>query len=510
MRINKNQGAVLATLLVVILFGSVYFFIYIPQNERTLQAQRFRALQNIDQNVHAKIDNSVGLLNIIITPYIKGSSIERAKLEKYINGYSRVNFTLTLPQKVSVPKLTAATDSLPADSSYTLKVNNDTRQVTLAFNRRFNAAGERGVYEMAMEFSFSQFFSLLLNREVFDEYIVFRKEEPVFETFPAGISHFQKDTLLGIKNGVIGSGIRTYTVGGVEYKFFLQPVKLMSDNEWVIAGLLSNKNYQDKKNQLPTNMVLLLVIIVLIIMLAFPWIKLYQMGSKDRLTINDGVASILISMLLMSVLFFIFFHYNKSFRPSGDKDPKMVIANSIRQNLAREIDVAFNKLRQFDSMAYKHSDTLKHRDDIVKLNDTGIAFNDNSKILYGDTLNAIAKGFPVKQVFWLDKDGDEIINWTDDTVNSPHGNYKSRLYFRKIIDGQEYVLDDDTAKKIYLDQVISWTSFAFRSVLTKRSKFTEKDKPVIACLSFNIRSLNETILPAGYLFAVIDNDGKVL
>ena len=94
---NRNYLAVLITLVFVIFCGAIYFLIYVPNNEKDLQAQRFRTLQNIDINIHKKIDNSVSLLGNLLDAFAKDDSTEQY-VKKYINNYSRENFTLTLPE----------------------------------------------------------------------------------------------------------------------------------------------------------------------------------------------------------------------------------------------------------------------------------------------------------------------------------------------------------------------------------------------------------------------------
>jgi hypothetical protein len=158
-----------------------------------------------------------------------------------------------------------------------------------------------------MKFTLEQFIGSLLPAEVFDEYIVFSNQIPIYETFPSGLKETKNDSLLGIKNGIRASGIKKLTISGQDYQLFLQPVNFDSGNEWIVAGLLTNKNYQKEKTQLPSEIVILLVILAGGIILLFPWIKLFHMGNKDRLTIRDGISSIVISMLFMSLLFFTFF-----------------------------------------------------------------------------------------------------------------------------------------------------------------------------------------------------------
>src|SRR5690349_10734156 len=76
---NKSQGAVLATILILIFLGAAYFFIYLPNNEKRIQEQHFRALQNIDRNIHTKIDNSVALLRNLLNAYGFGGKAGYAK-----------------------------------------------------------------------------------------------------------------------------------------------------------------------------------------------------------------------------------------------------------------------------------------------------------------------------------------------------------------------------------------------------------------------------------------------
>ncbi len=93
---NRNYLAALITLVFVIFCGGIYSFIYVPNNERNLQEQRFRTLQNIDENIHKKIENSVALMSNLLTAYVNDTSNEQ-EIKNYIANYSTENFTLTLP-----------------------------------------------------------------------------------------------------------------------------------------------------------------------------------------------------------------------------------------------------------------------------------------------------------------------------------------------------------------------------------------------------------------------------
>jgi hypothetical protein len=84
-------------------------------------------------------------------------------------------------------------------------------------------------------------------------------------------------------------------------------------------------------------------------------------------------------------------------------------------------------------------------------------------------LNNISDHLLIKQLFWLSKTGNEIHNWTTDSILPPHGNFSARL-FQKIKDDNPYFLDNTALKKFYLDQVVSWTTGFFTTVLSIPSR----------------------------------------
>jgi hypothetical protein len=496
---NRNYVAAIITLIFVIFCGGIYSFIYVPNNEKNLQEQRFRTLQNIDENLHKKIDNSVALMSNLLTAYVRDDA-SREYVKKYINNYSTENFTLTLPIIKGSKKILQNKFS---DSSYNITVNDDNRLITLQLIKRSIDSTDTTSYRMSMMMSFNQFIKFLFPENVFDQYLVFSNGQLVYETFPSGINYL-KDSLLDKKNGIEVSSVRSLNISGKDYKLFSQSINFTFDKEWVITGLLSKSRYQAEKNQLPTNGVLLLVTIVFIIILAFPWIKLYQMGSKDRLTVTDGISTIAVSMLLMSILFFTFFKYNLVLRPDKSLNSNDTLAAQITTAFQNEVDTVYKKLKVSDHYVNENPVFFS---DIINFNTDSISFKNSGIDADPKSLLNVARDLNINQVFWLDKNGNEQANWIAANMNSPHGNFKNRNYFKKIVSGNEYLLDKDSSQKYYLDQIVSWTSGSFTSVLSMPSSV---EGQAIGAVSFNFKSLNNPTLPEGYQFAIIDTNGTVL
>src|ERR1700693_3131190 len=94
--VSKNQVTIIVTLLVLISLGTSYFFIYLPKNENTVQERRFRCLQNIDNNIHSKIENSISLINTFLDAYGKnnGDSAKKQHFNDTIDHFPKNYFTL--------------------------------------------------------------------------------------------------------------------------------------------------------------------------------------------------------------------------------------------------------------------------------------------------------------------------------------------------------------------------------------------------------------------------------
>jgi len=494
--INSRLAPVITTIVVIVSLGAVYFYFYLPHNEKTIRSQHFRTLKTIDENIHAKVENSMALLNNLIRAY-NNPRMDTGQVNKYISTYPKDKFILT--------PITPTKDT----SGNNFKISIDDR------NKQMNLIRDSAGSEIQMQFTFEQFICSLLPPDVFDEFIVFSNQMPIYETFPSGLKETKNDSLLGTKNGVRASGVRKLTISGQDYQVFMQAISFDAGKEWIVAGLLTGKNYEKEKKQLPSEIVILLAILAVGIILLFPWIKLFHMGNKDRLTIGDGISSIIISMLFMSLLFFTFFNYNRSFRPDDSKHSKDVLATNISSAFKNEIHAAYNKLVYCDSL-FNLSDSTRLDTDIIRLNTTPAYYPSEKPIK--DTpgpiatrksiaLKNISDHLLIKQVYWLTKDGNEIHNWTVDSILSPHGNYSARDYFINIRDDNPYFLDDTPLKKFYLDQVVSWTSGSFTTVLSIPSRSRDA---LVAAISFRTRSLENVVLPPGYSFVVVNTRGKVL
>ena len=510
---GKNQAGVLITLLILISLGASYFFIYVPNNEKVVQERRFRCLRTIDLSIRNKISTSktqiTNLLNNYDKYYKNQQTAALNKLKKYITEYPRTNFTLLLPEQADKYFNNDSLISMGQDTSGTIKYFIDiSSQFTFLAKKTTDNPGVKSSAvnknisgtAIGMRFEFDQFMKPLLLTDVFDYYVVFINKKKIFEGYPTGLNYKNPDSLLNIKSQISTPGIRSLQIGETDYKLFSHPVFTFSDSKWIITGLLKSGVYQQEKNQLPLWVLLLLITAAIAMLVSLPWIKLYHMGNKDRLTTNDGIASVLVSMMLMSLLFFVFFKYandlkdkklsykvnkhNDSVLYPSNSYSRDVLATKVTNALKGEIDTAYNLLSLFD----------KH----YKTTDTDVYLLGQGKGKYDSVYKNHSGNIEIKQVFWLDRYGSEKTNLTPDSNNDPKGHYNERPYFKY---PSRYKIGDN---EFCLDQVFSFTHGTYRTVISKKTA-----NGVIA-MSLTMKSLENVVMPDGYQFAIISNNGWVL
>ncbi len=157
------------------------------------------------------------------------------------------------------------------------------------------------------------------------------------------------------------------------------------------------------------------------------------MGNKDRLTLGDGIASILVAMVLMSLLFFAFFKYRVDLKNdrihyragktksenffSKDDYSRNVLAEKITTAFTGEINMANNLLDSFKAYHNK--------------GDSDVYLLGKGKGKYDALFKKYSHNLDVKQVLWLDPSGSEKTNLTVDSTNDPKAHYNNRNYFSK-------------------------------------------------------------------------------
>lgn len=540
---SKERIPFYITLVVVIGLGCSYYFVYLPKNEEDMKAWKFRSLQKIDKNIHAQIKTGHKQLNI----YLK-SCEGKNRSGNYIENLN--NFLTTLQTEnfpigaiITSANKATKTDTYSVETTqeneqiierrgakerqgnqrpapdYSLEESSENKKTVKRFSGlgeinpgskvSFNLSskqldihetyiGAKNVYQLSLNYEFENFIKPLLSTDVFDQYIVVGDSTILYETFFSGLTVSRDSTLK--KNGTLtGAAVVDREYGGIKYKLFVQPVSLINNTNILVIGLLSYNHYYNTKTRLPPQTILFLIIVFTCILVTFPFIKLYQLRDEDRLTLSDALSVTIVSMLVVSLLFWVFIKYSPS---DLDDKSKSILAEKIKESYVNEINTNFDVLHQLNRLVRK--DGFKQNfADIGKQNYQ--RSKGNRRI---NEINSILKNIELDRVFWMKANGLQGETWTSDTVEKAFsGNFSERPYFKSIMNNKAYQLADRNDSTFYVQPVISWISGEFLTNISIPSRF---DNYKVTLMGFKIKSLDHLKIPPGYTFAMIDPTGEVL
>ncbi len=523
--ISKKQTTILLTLLLLLTAALWYYLDYIPRNEQELDEQHFRWLRKADENIRAKIDGNDTLLSNLLNVCINEGTKSK-NVEAYINSYTKnIDGALTYAVKpISSYSTTTnphniSIQSAPDTASVQFSLNWDSLTNKLSLEASKNKSSPGLMYTVKLQYQFSKFINSLLIPHLFDHYVVFYKGNYIYEDFHSGLGYNEKDedSLLKTGKAMTGANIIKQKVGGVDYQIFFQPINLFN-GRIVVAGLLSQDKINTEKKQLPTGVVMLSISIALGILLFLPWIKIYFQGKYDKINLRDAAQSVVVTKLLMSLIVLLFFTYNTAYRKCCE-DSKQLLADTISTAFEKEIEMADKSLMKFDTIIHNNKmfyDVVNLKKNNVKFARNGDIFSSNNykDLLQKDSeIKNIGQGLQYIEVNWLDNTGRLKYGWVTASQNNLHASYQDRDYFKNVLKDNTISLDTAPDTHFVIDQVISRTTGAFKTTIAKESQLdTLKDaqhRAKVVALSLILKSLDSVIMPAGYNFAIITDDGKV-
>ncbi|MBV4360393.1 cache domain-containing protein [Pinibacter aurantiacus] len=507
---TKRQIPLFVFLCIFALLALMYYFVYIPGNERRLDAEHFKWLQNIDENIRKKIGEAdtllVGYMKMFECDKLKGKT--KIWQQKGDNGtiVGRVvsNHEVALNKGV-YDKNKYQLDTLFNKDQFSIDADSAIKKISFTLCRN-NVC-------VTIRYDFSDFVSPLLPSAIFDHYVIFYKGGYIYEDFHSGLSYKIEDSLLSDNKSktIASSTIIQQKIGGEEFKMFLQPI-IFGDKKLIIAGLHSSARFDSEKKAIPEGLVSMAVIIAFAMFLIIPWLRILFMGKYDRLQLKNIFWVSLVTKVLMSIFFLMFFGFQSPSTDAGVEQSARFIDSTVSANFTAGVGKASKLLDSF--IAIKNDTPFKYYKHIINLgknsaqHDVGTAncpyipkfenISDSAK----DRINSIEGSLKARDVNWLSKEGDVLNNWTNKPSNTIHANYKDRRYFREVINDINLIGSDSTL--FSLDQVISRTNGDFCTVISKRTK----DGGVVA-MAFDLACMNKMILPLGYSVMIVDSSGLV-
>ncbi|MEP7372424.1 MAG: cache domain-containing protein [Chitinophagaceae bacterium] len=296
------------------------------------------------------------------------------------------------------------------------------------------------------------------------------------------------------KGPIIQSGqIRNIEIGGKEFKLFLLPFIVEGKYKFSLGGYIPAESYASQQKYIPTYAILWLVIGIIVVVLMFPLLKVFLMHRSEQLLSRNAVSSLASVHILGSIVMLVainIYVYFTIIREGVNKNLKE-LAVSIDSSFTSEVKAGLNQMDTAE-IELKASKNIQDR--------------------YGDSF--FFKSYPYsRHISWIDSSGQQLIRWSKNDYPSEKINVNDRDYFQVVKQGNLW--HRENGKPYYLTEISSWVSDLKMAIISRPVDSIirigkDSSKSSVISLSGRFNSLFNPVLPNGFGFCIIKDNGLVL
>ena len=498
-----NTWLLFATIMVIVLFLLFYSVVYVRNNEEQQIAKRFRVLTQIGENV---VGREKGFRSV-------AENVEKGAKEKLGLYYS---------------SLEEALDKETQETNKLLKVaEKDSSQENCILTFR-EVTDSPYIIFMRVE----DFFDPLRRPDVFDGLIVLEEKEKntetdknsqhcvvIYHTFPGDIDFpgFEKKKS---ENAINAGSLQEIAIANKKYKLFLQPLKLTHGKKWYVAGVIENETFEKESGRFKAGTLTPFFMVFAIFLLGIPLLKLFLMSTFERLDIGDVVlTSLSIALGIIALVLFSLFIFQANNDRNCTRKNLETFARQIEKKFTEELTDVCKQLEIYDSSPVLVEYNLESGDNYTNILTNppmapapgpreGSGNNEQSAMVR--ILNSNYDLFKV--LFWVDNNGQQVLQFTTRKYGGRLINVGSRKYFQEAGNWQ---LPGEPNIRFMLQSITSMTSGEKMAAISMKSNLTFTNsqglpvKPEVVAMTTLLTSLIDTIMPPGYGFCIIDGTGEV-
>jgi hypothetical protein len=305
-------------------------------------------------------------------------------------------------------------------------------------------------------------------------------------------------------------------LAGDPYKLFLRPccpgnwgasgssAKSRPEPEWlVVGGAVPSSTLSVRSWSISLSMAIALIALLVLALLCVPFLRILGIGAEEKLRVADalwiGFTAIVGVGLLTLLLLDLHAYQGLTARIDGSLED---LADKIDENMAAELVAAWRQLDDLNQAALEQIGPALAKAESCKA--VHLPDKDRRRNTFIWKLQpGVAAGYTDFERFtWTDSQGQQCFKWSLGEAKDPLvGGVKKRRYFRDALNGGAGI-----------EPVFSWATASRIVALSRRVdvEVKEKKKSFVSVIGAEMSSLNSPVLPEGYGFAVIDQDGKAL
>lgn len=258
--------------------------------------------------------------------------------------------------------------------------------------------------------------------------------------------------------------------------------------QWLVGGMVSKKRFMYEVLTISASTILVVTALLLIMICAWPYLRVALIGAHQRLTIADvlllGVAALIHASIL--TLFVLDVLASRSLRGVSDKQLEL-IGERLETDFVSDLRSAATSLGQLDAWA---------RDPNAKQRWTHLDVERAVDLKLSNPY--------VSTAAWMDEQGRQRYKVTMKQA-TPLVNVGFRQYFQNANAGRVLRLDD-TSGDFAIESIRSSTTGDTEAVIARRT--TVPGLAVVAA-TVDLVHITHPVLPPGFGFAIIDDAGQV-
>jgi hypothetical protein len=510
---RRLQFLFLAALLLLLPFGWYYFF-YVSSQQVYLTDRNFRLLALMSRHIQSRVEYIGNLAWKSVTNKIEdlkqlSRPQTRGEVEKLVKD------TISLVPALRLDSV-GATDSLP---DFEVKRKGETFAVYFRYRSvldKVYTEADAYTVEVTASTDLNSLLTPILSRPEFDDILVVQQKDRkvIFQRATSGTKVTTLPVLLeeDKKEGsdsefpLLSSRLFETRLAGARYKLFLQPLQLsLSTDEkteewdWIICGLVRSDRFLSESLTISPTILVLFIFVILMVALTWPFLNLWFMEPRDRLSVADVfflVFSVLVGSALVTLLLLNADAY-MSLERRMDVQLK-TFADDINNHLHAELNSIHQQLTEISTSV----DISEHLDD-----------SQLSNILANDAPIDWSIYPYFEFVFWVDSNGHQRKKWTVKDKTTPLINVYERSYVRSVL--EDRLWSRTLAGKpvgFWVEPIYSWNTGENLTVysLPMPASASGPAKARVAALVTRPLSLTQPVVPPGFGYAVITDDGSVL
>jgi Cache domain len=525
---------------------TVYYLIYVRNQSRCFTDRSFRKLSLISRQISLKVESAGSVLKNTSEKFIRpkveeGNVLKRSPegkwdLNQLNESFKRLKDTPIIPLSIDTetwdPKLSPGTVTLGA-------VRYEGDQTWLFLDYVSEGLEKKTVIRVQAKTDLNRLIQPFLSTRVGSEPGQFQNiliseadtARVIYQYDTSQVRLASLDRLsssdeegkkIDLKEIVQNSNVIDVGLTGSNYRLFSHPLKvsLPSANanaptaNWITSGLIESNYFQTEAWSISIPYTILIIggFAVLLLVFSWPFLKLILAGPKDRFRPRDVYFLVFATIVVLAVVtcFGLYAYVYTGLEAEVDAQVES-LANDVKANFNKELTQALNQLDvlsknknivdqlNLEVKGQKSAETEEDkRLDIYKQKGTNktnimpaLIKSDKTTYPYFDT------------VAWIDPGGMQRAKWTVKRYTTQYIPVSTRAYFENVRKGQFYKLDDH---EFWLEPLVSRTTGRNTVEISKQAI----DDQWILSFDARLQSLMDAVLPAGFGYAIIANDGKVL